>query len=98
MLLVLCLANDKQIGGYNTLAPDTKHWLTGKDPDSGKDRRQKEKRVAKDEMVRKHHQLNGHEFEQLWEISKDKEDWCAALHGDAESDSDIATEQQQQIL
>ena len=46
MLLVLCLANDKQIGGYNTLAPDTKHWLTGKDPDSGKDRRQKEKRVA----------------------------------------------------
>ena len=65
MLLVLCLANDKQIGGYNTLAPDTKHWLTGKDPDSGKDRRQKEKRVAKDEMVRKHHQLNGHEFEQI---------------------------------
>ena len=42
-----------------------KHWLTGKDPDSGKDRRQKEKRVAKDEMVRKHHQLNGHEFEQI---------------------------------
>ena len=30
--------------------PDTKSQLTGKDPDAGKDRRQK-KRVAKDEIV-----------------------------------------------
>ena len=29
--------------------------LIGKDPDAGKDRRQKEKGVAEDEMVRKHH-------------------------------------------
>ena len=35
----------------------------GKDPDAGKDRRQKEKRVAEDEMVRQHHQRNGPEFE-----------------------------------
>ena len=32
--------------------PDVKNWLIWKDPDAGKDRRQKEKRVAKDEMVR----------------------------------------------
>ena len=31
--------------------PDMKSWLTGKDPGAGKDWRQKEKRVAEDEMV-----------------------------------------------
>ena len=36
----------------------------GKDPDAGKDWRQKEKRAAEDEMVRKHHQFKGHELEQ----------------------------------
>ena len=33
-------------------APDAKSWLIGKDPDSGKHRRQKEKGAAEDEMVR----------------------------------------------
>ena len=32
--------------------------------DAGKDRRQKEKGTAEDEMVGWHHQLNGHESEQ----------------------------------
>ena len=32
--------------------PNEKSWLTGKDPDSQKDWRQKEKGVAEDEMVR----------------------------------------------
>ena len=32
--------------------PDVKSWLIGKDPDAGKDWRQKEKRTAEDEMVR----------------------------------------------
>ena len=41
-----------------------KNWLTGKNPDAGKDWQQKEKGLAEDEMVRKHHALNGHEFEQ----------------------------------
>ena len=31
---------------------DPKSWLTGKDPDAGKDRRQKEKRATENEMVR----------------------------------------------
>ena len=43
---------------------DAKSQLTRKDPDAGKDGRQKEKGVAEDEIVRNHHQLNGHEFEQ----------------------------------
>ena len=37
---------------------------TGEDPDSGENWRQKEKGEAEDEMVRRHHRLNGHEFEQ----------------------------------
>jgi len=45
-------------------APAVKSQLIGKDPAAGKDLRQKEKRVAKDEMVRWHHWFNGHEFEQ----------------------------------
>ena len=43
--------------------PDVKNWLTGKDPDDGKDWRQEEKEMAEDEMAGRHHQLNGHEFE-----------------------------------
>ena len=32
-------------------------------------------------MVRWHHHLNGHEFEQAPEMVKDREAWCAAVHG-----------------
>ena len=41
--------------------PDAKNWLTGKDPDPGKDWRQ-EKGTTDDEMGGWHHQLNEHEF------------------------------------
>ena len=44
--------------------PDTKNWLVGKDPDAWKDWVQKEKGMIEDEIVRWHHRLNGHEFEQ----------------------------------
>ena len=44
--------------------PDVKKRLIGKDPDAGKDWRQKEKGMREDEMVGWHHQLKGHEFEQ----------------------------------
>ena len=42
--------------------PDAKNWLIGKDPDAGKDWRQKG--MTEDEMVGWYHWLNGHEFEQ----------------------------------
>ena len=45
-------------------APDVKNWLIGKDPDAGKDWRQKEKGTIEDEMVGWHHSLDGHEFKQ----------------------------------
>ena len=44
--------------------PDAKNWLTGKDPDAGKDWRQEEKGTREDEMVGWHHWHDGHEFEQ----------------------------------
>ena len=43
--------------------PDAKNWLLGKDPDGGKDWRQKKEKIE-DEMVGWHHWRNGHEFEQ----------------------------------
>ena len=42
---------------------DAKNWLTGKDPEAGKDWRWKEKGMTEGEMAEWRHQLNGHEFE-----------------------------------
>ena len=63
-----CVKNRIYIGGTDaeaaTLWPaDAKSRLIGKDPDARKDWRQKQKGVAEDEMLREHHQLNGHESE-----------------------------------
>ena len=43
--------------------PDAKNWLSGKDPDAGKDWRQEAKGMTEDEMVGWHHQLDGLESE-----------------------------------
>ena len=43
--------------------PDGTNWLTGKDPDDGKDWRWEEKGMTEDEMVGWHHWLDGLEFE-----------------------------------
>ena len=45
--------------------PDTKNWLTGKDPNAGKDWMQEEKGRTDDEMAWWHYLLDGHEFEQV---------------------------------
>ena len=45
--------------------PDMKNWLTGKDPDAGKDWRQGEMGMTENEMVGWYHRLDGHEFEQV---------------------------------
>ena len=41
--------------------------------------------MTEDEIVGWHHQLNGHEFEKLQEIVKDREAWHAAVHRIASS-------------
>ena len=66
--------------------PDVKNRLTGKDPDAGKDWKQKEKGRAEDEMVGWHHWLNRHESEQAPGDRKHRGAWCTVVHGVTESD------------
>ena len=68
--------------------PDVKNWLTGKDPDDGKDWRQEAKRTAEGEMVGWHHQLNGHESERAWGVG-DRQGGlvCCSPWGREESDT-----------
>ena len=66
--------------------PDAKSWLIWKYPDAGKDWRQNEKGVAEGEIDRITDSV-GMNVSQLQETVKDKEAWCAAAHGVAESDT-----------
>ena len=45
--------------------PDAERLLTGKDPDAGKDRRQKEKVMAEDKMITQPHGHNRHDWSKL---------------------------------
>ena len=65
--------------------PDAKRQLIEKDPDAGEDWGQEKKGMTEDETVGWHHWLNGHEFEQLWEMVEDRGTCCAAVPGVAKS-------------
>ena len=68
--------------------PDAKSWLIGKDPEAGKDWRREEKGMTENEMVGWHPQLNGAnllKFEQTLKTVRDRDAWCAAVHGVAKS-------------
>ena len=68
--------------------PDVKNWLTGKDPDAGKDWRWEEERTTEDEMVGWHHWLSRHEFEQaLWMGDGQRGLACCGSWGHKESDT-----------
>ena len=62
----------------------------GKDPDAGKDWRQEEKGMTEDEMVVRHHWLDGLEFEHAPGGADGREAWHAA--GVTESDMTDWTE------
>ena len=67
--------------------PDAKSWLTGKDPDAGKDWGQEEKGATENEMVGWHHWLNGHELEQTQGESDGQRSLaCCSSWGRKESD------------
>ena len=67
--------------------PDAKSWLTGRDPDAGKDWQQEVKGVTEDEIVGWHHWLDGHEFEQTQGDSEGQGSLaCCSPLGHKESD------------
>ena len=58
-----------------------KSRFIGKDSDAGKDWGQEEKGITKDKIVGWHHWLKGNESSKFWDIVKDREAWCATVHG-----------------
>ena len=66
---------------------DVKNWLIWKDPNAGKDWRQKEKETTEDEMVGWHHRLDGHEFEKAPGVGGGQGNLaCCSTWGHKESD------------
>ena len=69
---------------------DVKSQLTEKDPDAGQDWGQKGKQDSRERHgITDSINMN---MSKLWEIVKDREAWCAAVHGTAKSQSWLSAE------
>ena len=67
--------------------PDAKSQLIGKGLDAWKDKSQEKKGITEDEMVERHHQLDGHEFEQALGVGDGQGSLlCCSPWGHNESD------------
>ena len=75
--------------------PDVKNWLTGKDPDAGKDWRQEEKGMTKDEWLDGITESTDMSLSRLQELVMDREAWYAVVMGLQRVRQDLTTEKQQ---
>ena len=77
---------------------DVDSWLTGKDPNAGKDRGQEEKGLTEDKTVGWYHWLNAHEFEQARRQRRTGKPGVLQSLGSQRVRHDLATEQQCSML
>ena len=76
---------------------DVKSWLTGNDPDVGKDWGQDEKRETEEEMVWWHHWLYGYKFVQYLREVKDRKPGMLQPMGSQRVGHDWITKQLQHV-